>query len=85
VLVKRKRRKIPRNAVEPLMQACEMLSGEWKKPAAEIFKAFLELMNRYAEYFFSDPWPEKYSCEEATTFTDEDTDFDRSMFGCFSY
>jgi hypothetical protein len=75
VLVKRKRRKIPRNAVEPLMQTCEMLSEEWKKPATEIFKGFLELMNKYADYFFRDPWPEKYNYEEATTFTDEDTDF----------
>jgi len=75
MLVKREKRKIPRNAVEPLMKACEMLSDEWKRPAAEIFKSFLELMNKYADYFFSKPWPEKYDYEEATTFTDEDIDF----------
>lgn len=57
------------------MQTCEMLSDEWEKPAAEIFKSFLELMNKYADYFFSKPWPEKYDYEEATTFTDEDIDF----------
>jgi hypothetical protein len=75
VLVKREKRKIPRNAVESLMQTCEMLSEEWEKPAAEIFKSFLDLMNRYADYFFSKPCPEKYDYEEATTFTDEDIDF----------
>jgi hypothetical protein len=75
MLVKKAKRKIPRNAVEPLMQTCEMLSEEWKKPPKEIFESFLELMNRYGDYFFSKPWPEKYDYEEATTFTDEDTDF----------
>jgi len=75
VLVKREKRKIPRNAVESLMKTCEMLSDEWEKPAAEIFKSFLELMNKYADYFFSKPWPEKYDYEEATTFNDEDIDF----------
>jgi hypothetical protein len=75
VLVKRGKRKIPRNAVEPLMQTCEWLSKEWEKPAKEIFKDFLELMNKYADYFFSKPWPEKYDYQEATTFTDEDIDF----------
>ena len=75
MLVKRGKRKIPGNAVEPLTQTCEILSGAWGKPAAEIFKSFLELMNRYADYFFSEPWPEKYDYEEATTFTDEDVNF----------
>lgn len=75
MLVKPKRRKIPRNAVEPLMQTCEFLSEDWEKPAAEIFRSFLELMNKYADYFFSNPWPEKYDYDEATTFTDEDTEF----------
>ena len=74
-MVKRRKRKIPRNAVEPLMKTCEMLSEEWKKPATEIFKGFLELMNRYADYFFSNPWPKKYDYDEATTFTDEDIEF----------
>jgi hypothetical protein len=74
-LVKKARRKLPRNAVETLMYACEMLSEEWGKPATEIFKGFLELMNKYADYFFSKPWPEKYDYAEATTFTDEDVDF----------
>ena len=72
---KRKQRKIPRNAVEPLMQTCEWLSKDWDKPATEIFKSFLELMTKYEDYFFSQPWPEKYDYKEATSFTDEDVDF----------
>lgn len=32
-------------------------------------------MNKYADYFFSKPWPEKYDYGEATTFTDEDIEF----------
>lgn len=75
MLVKKAKRKIPKNAVEPLMQTCERLSEEWNMSPAEIFKYFLGLMNKYAEYFFSQPWPKKYNYEEATTFTDEDLEF----------
>jgi len=75
VLIKKVKRKIPKNAVEPLMQTCELLSEEWKKPALEIFKSFLELMNKYADYFFSKPFPKKYDYDEATTFTEEDIEF----------
>lgn len=75
MLVKKARGKLPRIAVEALMDACEMLSKEWNKSATEIFKDFLELMNKYADYFFSNPWPEKYDYAEATTFTDEDMAF----------
>lgn len=57
------------------MQTCEWLSKEWGRPAAEIFKEFLELMNKYADYFFSKPWPKKYDYDEATSFTDEDLEF----------
>lgn len=69
------KRKIPGNAVEPLMQTCEWLSEEWGRPATEIFKEFLELMNKYDDYFFSKPWPQKYDHDEATSFTDEDLEF----------
>jgi len=76
VLVKRGKKKIPRNAVEELVQTCEWISKLKKKESAsEIFKRFLGLMNKYADYFFSMPWPQKYDFKEATTFTDEDVDF----------
>jgi len=74
-LVKKERRKIPRKALEPLMVMCEWESKELGKPAAEIFKRFIGLMNKYADYFFDKPWPPKYDYEEATTFTDEDLEF----------
>lgn len=32
-------------------------------------------MKKYADYFFSEPWPEKYDYDEATDFTDEDVEF----------
>jgi hypothetical protein len=75
MLVKKVRKKLPRIAVEALMDACGMLSKEWNKSATEIFKDFMGLMNKYADYFFSNPWPEKYDYEKATTFNDEDVDF----------
>ena len=71
----KKKKKIPRKAVEPLMRHCESLSEGSEKTAAEILKEFLELMSKYADYFFSEPWPKKYDYEKATTFTDEDIEF----------
>jgi hypothetical protein len=52
-------RKIPKEAAKTLAEYCQKISGETGKPAAEIFKEFLELMNKYADYFFREPWPEK--------------------------
>ncbi len=49
-------KKIPKAAVKPLVEYCQKLSGETGKPAAQIFKEFLELMKKYADYFFSEPW-----------------------------
>lgn len=57
------------------MQTCEWLSKEWGRPATEIFKEFLGLMNKYDDYFFSKPWARKYDHDEATSFTDEDLEF----------
>lgn len=73
--MKRERRKIPRKALEPLMETCEWLGREREKPSKDIFKRYLGLMNKYASYFFSEPWPKKYDHDEATSFTDEDLDF----------
>jgi len=73
--MRKKKRKIPKTAIEPLMRHCEFLSKESDQTAEEIFKEYLELMNKYADYFFSEPWPKKYDYEKATTFTDEDIEF----------
>jgi hypothetical protein len=51
--------KIPKSAVKPLMEHCERLSGETGRSAADIFREYLELMKKYADFFFSEPWPEK--------------------------
>jgi hypothetical protein len=74
-LVRKAKRKLPRNALEPLLEMCEQYSEKWKKPAMKIFKYFLELMNKYADYFFNKPWPEDFDIAESTTLSDEDMDF----------
>jgi hypothetical protein len=68
-------RKIPKNAVKPLIEYCQKLSGETGKSAAEIFKEFLRLMKKYGDYFFSEPWPEKLV--RRLEFSDVDEDFVR--------
>jgi hypothetical protein len=74
-----KKGKIPRKAVEPLMQMCEIYSREQGRAASEIYREFLGLMSCYSGYFFSGSWPKKYDFKEATTFTDEDVKF---LFEC---
>jgi hypothetical protein len=75
MLVKKEKRKIPRKALEPLMDMCEWESKESGESAMEIFKQYLGLMDKYADYFFSEPWPKDYDYEKATTFADEDMEF----------
>lgn len=74
----KKRRKIPRSALEPLMEMCEWISREGGETAAAIFKRYLGLMDKYDYYFFSEPWPKDYDFQKATTFTKEDREF---LFG----
>jgi len=59
-----KRKKIPRKAVERLMTQCEFLSKESEQTAAEIFTAYVELMSKYADYFFRAPWGRKEEAAE---------------------
>lgn len=73
--MKKDKRKIPRKALEPLMEMCKWESKETGKPATDIFKRYLGLMDKYADYFFSEPWPKDYDYGRATTFTDDDLDF----------
>jgi len=49
---------IPKKSVKPLIEHCAKLSEESGKPADEIFKNYLELMNKHADYFSARPWPE---------------------------
>jgi hypothetical protein len=72
----RKKLKLPRAALEQLMSAAEQISKQATgKTATKIFKEYLTLMDKYSDYFFSEPWPKKYDYKHATTFTREDTDF----------
>jgi hypothetical protein len=69
-------RKLPRIAVDQLVSAAEEISKREKnKTAAEIFGQYLMLMDKYSDYFFSDPWPKKFDYKYVTTFTSEDLDF----------
>ena len=65
--------KIPKSAVKPLMEYCERLSEQTGKPAAQIFREYLELMKKYADFFFSWPWPEKP--DKQADLIDEDVKF----------
>ena len=66
-------RKIPKSAVKPLMEHSQKLAEETGIPALEIFKKYLELMKKYADYFFSKPWPEKP--DKKLDLNDEDLEF----------
>jgi hypothetical protein len=57
------------------MSICEEMSKKTDKTAMELFKTYLTLMDKYSDYFFSEPWPIKYEYDLATTFTPEDLDF----------
>lgn len=57
------------------MEMCKWMSREGGETAADIFKRYLELMDKYDYYFFSEPWPKEYNYEKATTFTKEDLKF----------
>ena len=52
------KRRIPKAAVKPLMEYCKKQGEETGRSAAEIFKDYLELMNKYADYFFIESWPQ---------------------------
>ena len=52
-------RGIPKRAVKSLLEYCNEKSRKTGVSAAKILKNYLELMKKYADYFFSEPWPEK--------------------------
>lgn len=74
--MERKKRKLPKAAVAQLVSAAEEASKEaTDETATEIFKEYLRLMDKYSDYFFSEPWPKKFDYKRVTTFTREDLDF----------
>lgn len=70
-----KKPKIPKAALNDLIDACELLGKLEGKPASEVFKNFLALMEKYEHYFFNEEWPNGYNYDAATTFTPEDKVF----------
>jgi len=52
-------RRIPKSAVKPLMEYCMKLAKETGGSAADLFRYYLESIKKNADYFFSEPWPEK--------------------------
>ena len=50
--------RIPKEAVKSLIEHCGKLGEETGREASEVFKEFLELMKKYMDYFFSEPWPQ---------------------------
>ena len=65
-------RKIPKEAAKALAEFSQKLSVQTGKTAAQIFKEFLELMKKYGDYFFSEPWPKKLDKH----FEVDDADYD---------
>jgi hypothetical protein len=70
-----KKSKLPKAAVVQMMSAAEELSKKSDKTAQEIFEQYLNRMDKYSDYFFSDPWPKKFDYKAVTTFTQKDVDF----------
>jgi hypothetical protein len=64
---------IPKSAVKSLMEYCNELGMEAGVSAAEVLKNYLELMKKYADYFFSKPWSEKL--DKRFEFSDHDVEF----------
>jgi hypothetical protein len=73
---KKRRDSLPIAALEQMMSAAKAASEKAEeKTARDIFKKYLVLIDKYRDYFFSEPWPEKWNIKHATIFTREDTDF----------
>ena len=68
-------RRLPKTVVADLIETSEWLSKLSGQPAKKIFQHYLTLMDKYETYFFSEPWPQKYSFKQATTFSELDLNF----------
>jgi hypothetical protein len=73
---KKRRAKLPRAALKQLMDSAQEIDEQARgETPQEFLKRMLGYMDKYRDYFFSEPWPEKWSFGRATTFTLEDLDF----------
>jgi hypothetical protein len=59
--VSRVRRRLPKRALEPLMDCCRYLAGRWRpgERPAEVFGRLLEEMKEHEGFFFGRPWNEE--------------------------
>ena len=69
------KRSLPKAAVADLIEGAKFASKYTKEPPADIFKGYIKLMDKYSDYFFSQPWAKNYNFEAATTFTETDYAF----------
>jgi hypothetical protein len=74
VAEEQRKRKLPKNAVKPLIEYCEKKAEETGSSASEIFRQYLELMKKCEDYFFGKPWPEMLDYE-TMLINQEDLDF----------
>ena len=65
-------RKIPRSVLEDLADYCRG-KEEDGRPSSDVLRDYLELMRRYADYFFQRPWPQ--TLEKDLGLSEEDVDF----------
>ena len=70
----RMKRKLPRSAVEPLIEYCNEAAGEADGSASHLFEHYLELMKKYEDFFFDEPWPETLD-ETSSLISREERDF----------
>lgn len=71
----KKKRKIPKASVAAFLATCEEYARMSDTPAETWFNYYTSLINHYSEYFFSEPWPQKFDIHESTKFSEEDKEF----------
>jgi len=67
-----KKARIPKSAVKSLLECCAKMGEETGRPAVEIFREYLELIKKYADYF-DEPWPETKQTRRG--FTEKEDEF----------
>jgi hypothetical protein len=67
---------IPQDALTPLTELSHLLSQlQQHKEPITILKDIIQAMNQHSEYFFNQPWPQKYHYNQTTDYSPTDLDF----------
>jgi len=67
---------IPQNALLPLTELAHLLSQlQPDTDAITTLKNIIQAMNTHADYFFNQPWPQKYQYNQTTELSPTDLDF----------